>query len=71
MLWTISAALVSFWLLGLMTGYTMGSFIHVLFAAAIILLVVSVKQEVRADEKFGKTSHARKYEKIYSGGTGL
>jgi uncharacterized membrane protein len=71
MLCAIAATLVSFWLLGLMTGYTMGSLIHVLFAAAIVLLVISVKQEVRVDERLSKISHARRYKKIHSGGIGL
>ncbi len=45
MLWMIAVALVTLWLLGLVSGYTMGSFIHVLFAAAVALLVVSLSQE--------------------------
>jgi hypothetical protein len=51
MLWTIAVALVSLWLLGLASGYTMGSFIHVLFAAAVALLVVSLSQEAIMNQK--------------------
>jgi hypothetical protein len=43
--WMIALVLVSLWLLGLVSGYTMGSSIHVLFAAAVTLLVVSLSQE--------------------------
>lgn len=46
MLWTIVVILVTFWLLGLVTGFTMGSFIHILFAMAIVLVLVSINQEV-------------------------
>ena len=42
MLWTIAVVLVIFWLLGLVTGYTMGNFIHVLLVIAIIVVLVSV-----------------------------
>jgi len=49
MLWTISAALLALWLLGLLSGYTMGNSIHVLLAIAIIILVV---RESLRDEKY-------------------
>jgi hypothetical protein len=42
MLWTIAVVLVILWLLGLVTGYTMGNFIHVLLVIAIIVVLVSV-----------------------------
>jgi hypothetical protein len=51
MLWTIAVVLVILWLLGLGTGYTMGSFIHILFVAAVALLVVSLSQEVMINRK--------------------
>jgi uncharacterized protein (DUF58 family) len=51
MMWAIAVALVSLWLLGLATGYTLGSFIHVLFAAAVALLVVSLSQEANTNRK--------------------
>jgi hypothetical protein len=48
MLWTICVILSILWLLGLLNGYTMGNFIHILLAIAIILLVV---RESFGDEK--------------------
>lgn len=51
MLWTIAVVLVILWLSGLATGYTMGSFIHVLFAAAVALLVISLSQEAIINRK--------------------
>jgi hypothetical protein len=41
-LWTIAVVLVILWLLGLVTGYTMGNFIHILLVIAIIVVLVSV-----------------------------
>jgi hypothetical protein len=40
MLWTILVILLVLWLLGLVTSYTMGGFIHVLLVVAVIILVV-------------------------------
>ena len=42
MLWTIAVILVILWLLGLVTSYTMGGFIHVLLVIAIIVILVNV-----------------------------
>jgi hypothetical protein len=44
MLWTIAVILVILWLLGLVTGYTMGYFIHILLVIAIIIVLVRVIQ---------------------------
>jgi hypothetical protein len=44
MLWTIASVLVILWLLGLVSGYTMGSFIHILLVVAIIVVLVRVIQ---------------------------
>jgi hypothetical protein len=44
MLWTISVILVIMWLLGLVTGYTMGNFIHILLVIAIVIVLVRVIQ---------------------------
>jgi hypothetical protein len=44
MLWTICVVLVILWLLGLISGYTMGGVIHVLLVIAIIVLVVRLIQ---------------------------
>ena len=44
MLWTIALILIILWALGLVTGYTMGYFIHVLLVIAIIVIVIQVIQ---------------------------
>jgi hypothetical protein len=44
MLWTIAVVLVILWLLGLVCGYTMGNFIHILLVIAIIIVLVRVIQ---------------------------
>lgn len=51
MLWTISVVLIILWILGLSTGFTIDSSIHILFAAAVALLVVSISQEAMISEK--------------------
>ena len=40
MLWTIAVILVILWLLGLVTSYTLGGFIHLLLVAAIIVVLI-------------------------------
>jgi len=42
MLYTIAVILVVLWLLGLVTSYTMGGFIHVLLVIAIVVILVQV-----------------------------
>jgi len=44
MLWTICVILLVLWLLGLVTSYTMGGFIHILLILALIVVVVSIFQ---------------------------
>jgi hypothetical protein len=44
MLWTIFVILLVLWVLGLVTSYTMGGFIHVLLAIAIVVVLVQVIQ---------------------------
>lgn len=44
MLWTIAVVLIVLWLLGLMTAYTLGGFIHVLLVIAIIVTLIRVIQ---------------------------
>jgi len=44
MLWTIAVILIILWLLGLVTGYTMGNFIHILLVIAIIVVLVRIIQ---------------------------
>ncbi len=48
MLWTIALILLILWALGLVTGYTMGYFIHVLLVIAIVVVLVRVIQGRRA-----------------------
>jgi hypothetical protein len=42
MLYTIAVILIVLWLLGLVTGTTIGGFIHVLLVIAIIMVLVNV-----------------------------
>jgi len=42
MLYALAVILVVLWLLGLVTSYTMGGFIHVLLVIAIIVILVNV-----------------------------
>ena len=42
MLWTIAVILLVLWLLGLVTSYTMGGFIHILLVIAIIVVLVNL-----------------------------
>ena len=44
MLWTIAVILMVLWLLGLVSSYTMGGFIHALLVIAIIVVLIRVIQ---------------------------
>jgi len=44
MLETIAVGLVVLWLLGFVTSYTMGGFIHVLLVIAVVVILVRVIQ---------------------------
>jgi len=44
MLWTIAVILAVLWLLGLVTSYTMGGFIHLLLLLAIAAVLIRVIQ---------------------------
>ena len=44
MLWTIFVILLIMWVLGLVTSYTLGGFVHILLVIALIVLVVNVVQ---------------------------
>ena len=48
MLWTIAVVLTVLWLLGLVSSYTMGGFIHLLLVLAIIVVLINVIQGRRA-----------------------
>jgi len=42
MLYTIAVILVVLWLLGLVTSYTLGGFIHILLVIAIVMILVNL-----------------------------
>jgi Family of unknown function (DUF5670) len=44
MLTTIAFILLALWLLGLVSSYTIGGFIHVLLLVAIVLFIINVMQ---------------------------
>ena len=44
MLWTVAVVLLVLWLLGLVSSYTMGGFIHVLLVIAIVVVLINVIQ---------------------------
>jgi hypothetical protein len=44
MLWTIAVVLLVLWVLGLVSSYTLGGFIHVLLAVALIVFLIQVIQ---------------------------
>ncbi|MBU4524160.1 MAG: lmo0937 family membrane protein [Desulfomicrobium sp.] len=47
MLYTIAAILIILWLLGIVSGYTIGSFIHVLLVIAVIVVLLNIIQGKR------------------------
>ncbi|HEX2460495.1 MAG TPA: lmo0937 family membrane protein [Vicinamibacterales bacterium] len=42
MLYTIAVILLIMWLLGLVSGYTIGAFVHLLLVVAIVLFLVGL-----------------------------
>jgi len=48
MLWTIFVILLVLWMLGLVTSYTLGGFIHILLVLAVVVLVINLVQGRRA-----------------------
>lgn len=40
MLWTIAIILIALWLLGMISSYTLGGFIHILLVVAVIIVLV-------------------------------
>jgi Family of unknown function (DUF5670) len=42
MLWTIFVILLVLWLLGLVSSYTLGGFIHILLVIAIVVLIIQL-----------------------------
>jgi len=44
MLWTIAMVLLVLWVLGLVSSYTMGGFIHILLVVAIVVVLLNIIQ---------------------------
>jgi hypothetical protein len=44
LLWTLAVILLLLWLLGLVTSYTLGGFIHLLLVVALIVVLIRVIQ---------------------------
>jgi len=44
MLWTIVALMLIMWLLGVVSSYTMGGFIHILLVIAVIVVLINIIQ---------------------------
>jgi Family of unknown function (DUF5670) len=44
MLWTIFVILVVLWLLGIVSSYTLGGYIHILLVLAIVVVLIRVIQ---------------------------
>lgn len=42
MLWTILVVLLILWLLGMVSSYTIGGFIHILLVVALVILVINL-----------------------------
>ena len=48
MLWTIFVILLVLWVLGLVSSYTLGGFIHILLVIAVVVLIINLIQGRRA-----------------------
>jgi hypothetical protein len=44
MLWTIFVILLVLWLLGMVSSYTMGGFIHLLLVLAVVVILINIIQ---------------------------
>ena len=44
MLWTIFVILLVLWLLGVVTSYTLGGFIHILLVMALVVMLIRIIQ---------------------------
>lgn len=42
MLWTIAVILIILWILGLVTSFTLGGFIHILLVVAVIVVLIRI-----------------------------
>jgi hypothetical protein len=48
MLYTIAVILLVLWLLGLVTSYTLGGFLHILLVVAVVMIIVNIISGRRA-----------------------
>jgi hypothetical protein len=48
MLWTIFVILLVLWLVGLVSSYTLGGFIHILLVIAVVVLIINLIQGRRS-----------------------
>jgi hypothetical protein len=44
MLWTIAVILVVLWLLGMVSSYTLGGFVHILLVLAVAAVLINIIQ---------------------------
>jgi len=44
MLYTIAVVMIVLWLLGMVSSYTMGGFVHILLVVALIMVLVNILQ---------------------------
>jgi asparagine N-glycosylation enzyme membrane subunit Stt3 len=44
LLWTIAVILIILWLLGMVSSYTLGGFVHILLVLAIVVVLIRVIQ---------------------------
>ncbi len=44
MLWTIAVVLLILWLLGMVSSYTLGGFIHILLVLAVVAILIRIIQ---------------------------
>lgn len=44
MLWTIAVILVVLWLLGMVSSYTLGGFLHILLVLAVAAVLINIIQ---------------------------
>lgn len=48
MLYTVAVVLLIMWLLGLVTSYTLGGFIHILLVVALVMILINIISGRRA-----------------------
>ena len=48
MLWTIAVVLAVLWLLGMVSSYTLGDFVHILLLLAVAVVLINIIQGRRA-----------------------